>query len=101
MSSNTQELKNDVKQASREVEHLINNMSANGSAAVGSLRDSLTPLVQSAKESINALSQDVKARATNVAHKTDEYAHTNPWKIAGIAVAAGATLGFLLGRRGN
>lgn len=95
----TQELKNDVKQATREVEHLINNMSANGAAAVGSLRESLTPLVQSAKESISALGQDVRSRATTAVHKTDEYAHTNPWQIAGIAATVGVTIGFLLGRR--
>ena len=95
----TQELKNDVKQATREVEHLINNMSATGSATVTGLRESLTPLVHSAKESISALSQDVRARASDAAHKTDEYAHTNPWQVAGIAAAVGATVGFLLARR--
>ena len=95
----TQELKNDAKQATRDAEHLVNNMSANGAAAVSSLRDSLRPLVQSAKESINAVGQDVRARASGAAHKTDEYAHSNPWQIAGIAVAVGATVGFLLGRR--
>ena len=95
----TQELKNDIKQATREVEHLIDNLSANGSATVTGLRESLTPLVQSAKESISALGQDVRARAADAAHKTDEYAHTNPWQIAGIAAAVGATVGFLIGRR--
>jgi ElaB/YqjD/DUF883 family membrane-anchored ribosome-binding protein len=95
----TQELKNDLKQATREVENLISNVSANSAAAVGNLRDSIDPLLQSAKDSLNALGQGVRTRAVSAAHKTDEYAHANPWQIAGISAAVGLTIGFLLGRR--
>lgn len=91
-----QALKQDIKHASRDVSKSIK---ANGSDTVTSLRETLVPLMQSAKDSINALGDGVKTRAVDAAHATDEYAHTNPWRVAGISAAVGITLGFLFGRR--
>jgi ElaB/YqjD/DUF883 family membrane-anchored ribosome-binding protein len=91
-----QALKQDIKQASHDVSKSIK---ANGAESVTNLRDTLVPLMQSAKDSMNALGDGVRTRAVDAAHKTDEYAHTNPWRVAGVSAALGLTLGFLFARR--
>ena len=41
----------------------------------------------------------VLARVDRAATATDTYVHDNPWKIAGVAVAAGVLLGVLLHKK--
>lgn len=91
-----QALKQDIKDASRDVSKSIR---TNGAESVSSLREAFIPLVQSAKDSVNALGQGVRTRAVDAAHKTDDYAHANPWRVAGVSAAVGLTLGFLFARR--
>lgn len=91
-----QALKQDMKQASQDVSKSIK---SNGAETVTSLRNAFTPLVQSAKDSVSAFGEGVKTRAVDAAHKTDDYAHANPWRVAGVSAALGITLGFLFGRR--
>ena len=38
-------------------------------------------------------------QAKDAAYAADRYAHDEPWRVAGAALAMGALLGFLLGRR--
>lgn len=95
----TTELKQDVKQAVRELDHLVNNASANGMGLSSTLREKISPFLDSAKEGVSAVGHEVKERAAQVARKTDAYAHTNPWQIAGVAALVGLTVGVLATRR--
>ncbi len=97
--STTQDLKQDLKQVGRDMEQLVSNVGSNGAAASAAIREKVSPLLASARESIYAVSSDVKARASNAAKKTDAYAHEHPWQSIGIAAVAGLAIGALLSRR--
>lgn len=95
----TQELKQDLKQVARDVEQLVTHMGTNGAAASSALKDKVTPMIGSARDSILAMGHEVKERATTAARKTDAYAHEHPWQSIGIAAVAGMAIGALLARR--
>ncbi|THT98745.1 DUF883 domain-containing protein [Lampropedia puyangensis] len=43
--------------------------------------------------------QEAASRAKDHAHAANQYAHDEPWQVAGAAIAVGALLGYLLARR--
>ena len=43
--------------------------------------------------------QDAAEQAREAARMADRYAHDEPWRVAGAALAIGAVVGFLLTRR--
>jgi hypothetical protein len=51
------------------------------------------------RESAVRAAQDAARQAREAADVADRYAHDEPWRVAGAALAVGALLGFMLGRR--
>jgi len=64
-------------------------------AARRKFEDKLT----SAKAALAAASQPAFDKTVEAADATDDYVRGNPWTAVGIAVAAGALLGFLAAKR--
>jgi ElaB/YqjD/DUF883 family membrane-anchored ribosome-binding protein len=67
--------------------------------AVTMMKDYGAQTIQSAKATLSHAQTVVKDNARQYAHRTDEYVHANPWKVLGVAAAAGMLIGFLLSRR--
>ena len=63
------------------------------------LRQRLDDGMQSVRESTVRAAQDAARQAKDAALAADRYAHDEPWRVAGAALAAGALVGFLLARR--
>lgn len=63
------------------------------------LRQKLDDGLQSARESAVRAAQDAARQAKDAALAADRYAHDEPWRVAGAALAVGALVGFLLARR--
>lgn len=63
------------------------------------LRQRLDEGVSSARDSAVKAAQDAARQAKEAAVAADRYAHDEPWRVAGGALAVGALLGFLLARR--
>lgn len=55
--------------------------------------------LKSAKAALAAATQPVLDRSREAADATDDYVRGNPWTAVGIALAAGALLGFLAAKR--
>ena len=55
--------------------------------------------LKSAKAALADASQPVLERTRETAAAADEYVRTNPWTAVGVAVAAGALIGFLAAKR--
>ena len=51
------------------------------------------------RDSAVRAAQDAARQARDAADKADRYAHDEPWRVAGAALAVGALVGFMLGRR--
>ena len=63
------------------------------------LRQRLDDGLHSVRESAVRAAQDVARQAKDAAVAADRYAHDEPWRVAGAALAVGALVGFLLARR--
>jgi ElaB/YqjD/DUF883 family membrane-anchored ribosome-binding protein len=48
---------------------------------------------------VRDLHEDISRRVRHTATVADEYAHEEPWKVAGIAALAGLLVGVLIARR--
>ena len=86
-----------------DTEQLLKSMATAGGEKAGALRDSAEQKLAVAKDRLRSLEQSALAKAGSAAKATDEYAHSHPWQVigiaAGVAVAAGVALGLLLNRR--
>jgi ElaB/YqjD/DUF883 family membrane-anchored ribosome-binding protein len=51
------------------------------------------------RDSAVRAAQEAARQAKDAAYAADRYAHDEPWRVAGAALAVGALLGFMLGRR--
>ncbi|CAN7561886.1 MULTISPECIES: DUF883 family protein [unclassified Acidovorax] len=63
------------------------------------LRQKLDDGLQTARESAVRAAQDAARQAKDAALAADRYAHDEPWRVAGAALAVGALVGFVLARR--
>lgn len=66
---------------------------------INALRQKLDDGVHQARESAVHAAQEAARQAKEAAYAADRYAHDEPWRVAGAALAVGALLGFLLARR--
>lgn len=60
----------------------------------------LSKRINTAKASMNGVSQSITEQAKKTAIITDTYAHDKPWQVIGAGSAIGFLLGYLLARRG-
>lgn len=67
--------------------------------AASKMKDYSAQTLQSAKATLAHAQTLVADNARQYAHRTDEFVHANPWKVLGVAAAAGVLIGFLLSRR--
>jgi len=63
------------------------------------LRQKLDDGLQTARDATVRAAQDAARQAKDAAVAADRYAHDEPWRVAGAALAVGALVGFLLARR--
>ncbi len=66
---------------------------------ISALRQRLDDGMANVRESAVRAAQDAARQARDAADVADRYAHDEPWRVAGAALAVGALLGFMLGRR--
>lgn len=63
------------------------------------LRQRLDDGLHTVRDAAVNAAQDAARQAKDAALVADRYAHDEPWRVAGGALAVGALLGFLLARR--
>jgi len=64
------------------------------------VKDKLNERIAMAKESVEAMDEEIVHQARQVATDTNNYVHEQPWQAIGMGAAAGLLLGLLLARRG-
>lgn len=82
-----------------DVEELIKRVAHVDDADLARARAKLQKTLAAAKSAVHDGTEIVKTSAKQAADTTDQYVHTNPWSAIGIAAAAGAAIGMLLGTR--
>lgn len=63
------------------------------------LRQRIDDGMSNVRESAVRAAQDAARQARDAVDAADRYARDEPWRVAGAALAVGALLGFMLGRR--
>ena len=63
------------------------------------LRQRLDDGMHNVRDAAGHAAQEAARQAKDAARAADRYAHDEPWRVAGAAMAVGALVGFLLARR--
>lgn len=78
---------------------LLSNRDLDGLPEIKVLRKRLDDGMHQVRDSAVQAAQEAAWQAKEAARMADRYAHDEPWRVAGAALAVGAALGFLLTRR--
>jgi ElaB/YqjD/DUF883 family membrane-anchored ribosome-binding protein len=92
LNAGTESFKGSTSKIAKEVGGMVND-------ATSMMKDYSAQTLQSAKATLAHAQTVVTDNARQYAHMTDDYVHANPWKVLGVAAAAGMLIGFLLSRR--
>jgi ElaB/YqjD/DUF883 family membrane-anchored ribosome-binding protein len=95
-----------VSQAQTELEKLVSDLrglldskNLDSLPEIQVLRKRLDEGIDSAREAAVRAAREAARQAKDAARAADQYAHDEPWRVAGAALATGAVIGFLLARR--
>jgi ElaB/YqjD/DUF883 family membrane-anchored ribosome-binding protein len=86
-----------------DTEQLLKSAATAGGEKASALRDSAEQKLAATKGRLRSLQQAAVEKAGSAAKAADEYTHTHPWQVigvaAGLAVVAGLAVGILLNRK--
>lgn len=78
---------------------LLANKDLDAVPEIRQLRERLDDGMHAVRQSAMNAAQEAARQAKEAALAADRYAHDEPWRVAGAALAVGALVGFLLARR--
>lgn len=82
-----------------EMRALMANKNLDSVPEIKALRDRLDEGMHNVRDAAIRAAQEAANQAKDAARAADRYAHDEPWRVAGAALAVGALVGFLLARR--
>lgn len=89
----------DLERLAADVRGLLASKDLDSIPEIRVLRERIDERLHTAREAaVNAASEAAR-QAKEAAYVADRYAHDEPWRVAGAALAIGAVIGFVLGRR--
>ena len=89
----------DLEKLVTDVRGLLASKDLDSIPQINVLHQKLDDGVYHARESAVHAAQEAARQAKEAAYAADRYAHDEPWRVAGAALAVGALIGFLLARR--
>ncbi|MBV8620775.1 MAG: DUF883 domain-containing protein [Curvibacter sp.] len=82
-----------------DLRQLITRQELDSVPEIKALRERMDAGLQSVRATAVEAAQEAARQAREAVRVANNYAHDEPWRVAGTALAVGALLGFLLGRR--
>jgi len=89
----------DLEKLVSDLRGLVDSKTLDSLPEIQVLRKRLDEGIESARDSAMRAAREAARQAKDAAKAADQYAHDEPWRVAGAAMAAGAVIGFLLSRR--
>ena len=89
----------DLKNAVGDAGNLVNSAAAATADEFARARTKLDDRLDQAKSRLIDAGQTVSDKARYTADATDQFVRDNPWKVLGVAAAAGLVIGAMLSRR--
>lgn len=90
---------NELEKLVAEMRTLMANKNLDSVPEIKALRDRLDEGMHNVRDAAIRAAQEAANQAKDAARAADRYAHDEPWRVAGAALAVGALVGFLLARR--
>lgn len=90
---------NELDKLVSDLRGLLASKDLDGLPEIKILRQRLDDGIHTVRESAVRAAQEAAHQAKEAARAADRYAHDEPWRVAGGALAVGALVGFLLARR--
>ena len=82
-----------------EMRTLMANKNLDSVPEIKALRDRLDEGMHNVRDAAIRAAQEAANQAKDAARAADRYAHDEPWRVAGAALAVGALIGFIFSRR--
>jgi len=96
-------LRRDLNSVASQVETLLGRLGDEGADRLQTLRERVGDLAggltAGARDTLSGLPTTVRSGARRAATVTDDYVHSNPWRVIGIGAAVGLLVGYLVSRR--
>lgn len=89
----------DFRNMIADSEDLLKAVASVSGEGFGAARTKFEQNLTRAKAALEEATRPAIDRTMQTAAYADEYAHGNPWTLVGVAIAAGALIGFLSARR--
>lgn len=99
IADSKQALVTDLKNVASDAGNLISNVAATGADELAQARTNLEARLGQAKTRLIDASLAVSDKAKGTVDATDQFVRDNPWKVLGLAAAAGIVIGAILSRR--
>ncbi len=90
---------NELEKLVAEMRTLMANKNLDSVPEIKALRERLDEGMHNVRDAAIRAAQEAANQAKDAARAADRYAHDEPWRVAGAALAVGALVGFLLARR--
>lgn len=94
-----EKLVKDIKGVVGDADDLMREVASSTAGELAAARTKIEGKLDEAKSRLGDARIAVTEKARVAADATNEYVRENPWKILGVAAAAGLVIGFLLSRR--
>lgn len=98
-TKSTSTTQDELEKLVSDLRGLLASKDLDGLPDIKQLRQRLDDGVQSVRDATVRAAQDAARQARDAATAADRYAHDEPWRVAGAALAVGTLVGFLLARR--
>lgn len=100
LSSNSREkMMGELKAVIRDAEVLLKNTEQPAGEGFKSARLKFESTLNSAKDELLHLEENVVEKVKEVAHTTDEYVKDHPWNSVGLGACVGLLVGLLIARK--
>ena len=90
---------NELENLVSDVKGMLSNKELDAMPQIKALRKRVDESLTAVRETAVETAHEAARKARQAAATANEYAHDEPWQVAGGALAVGILLGFLLGRR--
>ena len=99
VSDTTSTTQGELEKLVSDLRGLLANKDLDAVPEIKLLRQRLDDGMTNVRDSAVRAAQEAAYQAKEAALAADRYAHDEPWRVAGAALAVGALVGFLLARR--
>lgn len=95
----TERLRADLHQVVADAERVLKSAASATGGQLDELRTRAQARLHEAREQLSRLESEAASRARAAAQRGNEYAHSHPWTVAGVAAFTGLLVGLLVARR--